>query len=105
MIIYNFSETERTMNMCRFVAFGISLSLFAPAALLAQGNSSQPADNREAYTTADIRVIAPGVVYNAGLLDLAAAYSKETGKKVAVTSVGMGSIVRAITTNNPPADV
>jgi molybdate transport system substrate-binding protein len=45
------------------------------------------------------------VVYNAGILDLAAAYTKETGKKVVVTSVGMGTIVKAIQTANPPADV
>jgi molybdate transport system substrate-binding protein len=57
------------------------------------------------YAAADIRVIAPGVVYNAGLLDLAAAYTKETGKKVAVISAGMGGIVNAIKTANPPADV
>jgi molybdate transport system substrate-binding protein len=57
------------------------------------------------YASADIRVMAPGVVYNAGLLDLAAAYTKETGKKVAVMSVGMGSIVKAVKTANPPADV
>ena len=49
--------------------------------------------------------MAPGVVYNAGLLDLAAAYAKETGKKVAVTSVGMGGIVNAVKTASPPADV
>jgi ABC-type tungstate transport system permease subunit len=35
----------------------------------------------------EIRVLSPGVVYNAGLLDLAAAFTKETGTKVAVTSV------------------
>jgi molybdate transport system substrate-binding protein len=93
------------MNRLGPVAFGILLSLFAPSALLSQANTSEPAGNPETYATADIRVIAPGVVYNAGLLDLAAAYSKETGKKVAITLVGMGSIVRAITTNNPPADV
>ena len=57
------------------------------------------------YAAADIRVMAPGVVYNAGLLDLAASYTKETGKKVAVTLVGMGGIVNAIKTANPPADV
>ena len=49
--------------------------------------------------------MAPGVVYNAGLLDLAAAYAKETGKTVAVTSVGMGGIVNAVKTASPPADV
>jgi molybdate transport system substrate-binding protein len=52
-----------------------------------------------------IRAISPGVVYNAGLLDLAAAYEKETGVKVMVTSSGMGRIINDITTANPPADV
>ena len=53
----------------------------------------------------DIRVISPGVVYNAGLLDLAAAYTKETGTKVGVTSAGMGRIVNDIKTLTPPPDV
>src|SRR5262249_40540335 len=53
----------------------------------------------------EIRAISPGVVYNAGLLDLAAAYGKETGVKVTVTSSGMGRIVNDIKTANPPADV
>jgi len=56
-------------------------------------------------SAAEIRVISPGVVYNAGLLDLAAAYTKETGTKVAVTSSGMGRIVSDITTVAPPPDV
>ena len=43
-------------------------------------------------SAAEIRVISPGVVYNAGLLDLAAAYTKETGTRVTVTSSGMGRI-------------
>src|SRR5947209_5346376 len=73
-----------------------------------QGRGAQSPEAQEAaarYAAADIRVMAPGVVYNAGLLDLAAAYTKETGKKVAVTSVGMGGIVNAVKTSNPPADV
>src|SRR5205823_8839437 len=37
--------------------------------------------------------------------DLAAAYTNVTGKKIAVTSVGMGGIVNAVKTANPPADV
>jgi molybdate transport system substrate-binding protein len=53
----------------------------------------------------DIRVISPGVVYNAGLLDLAAAYTKETGTKVGVTLAGMGRIVNDIKTLTPPPDV
>ena len=80
----------------------------APAPALAQGRGEQSPEAQQAaaqYAAADIRVIAPGVVYNAGLLDLAAAYTKETGKKVAVKSVGMGTIVNAVKTANPPADV
>ncbi len=91
--------------------------LLIPALILAQPSGGAPArgskgpnspEAREAaarYAAADIRVMAPGVVYNAGLLDLAASYEKETGKKVAVTSVGMGTIVNAVKTANPPADV
>jgi molybdate transport system substrate-binding protein len=56
-------------------------------------------------TSAEIRVISPGVVYNAGLLDLAAAFTKETGTKVTVTSSGMGRIVNDITTLTPAPDV
>src|SRR6266436_7601966 len=75
----------------------------APAGRGAQSPEAQAAAAR--YATADIRVMVPGIVYNAGVLDLAAAYTKETGKKVAVTSIGMGGIVNAVRTANPPADV
>jgi molybdate transport system substrate-binding protein len=54
---------------------------------------------------AEIRVTTPGVVYNAGLLDLAAAFTKETGTKVHVNLVGMGRIVSDITTATPSSDV
>ncbi len=81
----------------------LAVTLLIPVVLSPQEPAAPEAAAR--YAAADIRVIAPGVVYNAGLLDLAAAYTKETGKKVAVTSVGMGSIVKAVTTANPPADV
>jgi molybdate transport system substrate-binding protein len=53
----------------------------------------------------EIRVISPGVVYNAGLLDLADAYMKQTGTKVTVTSSGMGRIVNDIKTVTPAPDV
>jgi len=56
-------------------------------------------------TVRDIRVTSPGVVYNAGLLDLADAFTKETGIKVSVTSVGMGRIVNDIKSATPAADV
>jgi len=69
----------------------------------AQSPEAQAAAAR--YAEADIRVMVPGVVANAGMPDLAAAYTKETGKKVAVTTVGMGTILNAVKTANPPADV
>src|SRR3989441_3345890 len=53
----------------------------------------------------EIRVLSPGVVYNAGLLDLADAYMKQTGTKVTVTSSGMGRIVNDIKTLTPAPDV
>jgi len=69
----------------------------------AQSPEAQAAAAR--YAAADIRVVAPGVIVNAGLPELAAAYTKMTGKNVAVTTVGMGTIVNAVKTANPPADV
>jgi molybdate transport system substrate-binding protein len=86
------------MNMHRFYSPAVVITMLVPALLPAQGPDA-------GYTAADIRVLAPGVVYNAGLLDLAVAYTKETGKKVVVTLVGMGRIVAAVKTDNPPADV
>lgn len=97
----------------------LSVALLIPLLLSAQelaaqgpdreeGRGAQSPDAREAaaqYAAADLRVLTPGVVYNAGLLDLAEAYTKETGKKVAVRIIGMGPIVNAIKTANPPADV
>jgi molybdate transport system substrate-binding protein len=53
----------------------------------------------------EIRAIAPGVIFNAGLQDLAAAYTKQTGIKVTITTAGMGGIVNAIKTNTPAPDV
>ncbi len=55
--------------------------------------------------TAEINVLAPGVVYNAGLVDLAAAYARETGVKVTVKSDGMAAIVNDIKKAAPIADV
>jgi molybdate transport system substrate-binding protein len=54
---------------------------------------------------AEINVLTPGVVYNAGLLDLAEAYTKQTGIKVTVKSDGMARIVSDIKTATPMADV
>jgi molybdate transport system substrate-binding protein len=74
----------------------------------AQGQDTQSAEAKERaaqWAAADLRVMTPGVVNSSGLPDLAAAYTKETGKKVAITVVGMGTIVNAIKTTNPPPDV
>ena len=57
------------------------------------------------YATADIRVITPGVVFTSGLPDLAAAFSKETGKNVGINTFGMGTIVDEIGKRTPPPDV
>lgn len=53
----------------------------------------------------EINVLTPGVVYNAGMLDLAASYTKQTGVKVTVKADGMGKIVSDIKTATPIADV
>ena len=91
--------------MRRIDWFVLVVALLIPRLAAAQDKSGKAEDAAARYAAADIRVMAPGVVYNAGLLDLAAEYTKTTGKKVAVTSVGMGSIVNAVQTANPPADV
>ena len=94
--------------------YALAATLLTPVLISAQepgrgpGRGPQSPEAKEAaarYAAADIRVLVPGVVYNAGLLDLAAAYTKETGKKVAVSLIGMGTIVNAVKTANPPADV
>src|ERR1700694_3329196 len=99
----------RRWNVSSIAATVLALDLIAatgPAQAQGKRGSSPEAQEAAArYAAADVRVMLPGIVYNAGLLDLAAAYTKETGKKVAVTSVGMGTIVNAVKTANPPADV
>ena len=57
------------------------------------------------WAAADIRIITPGVVNASGLPDLAAAYTKSTGKKVAIRVIGMGTIVDEISKMTPPADL
>ena len=42
---------------------------------------------------AELTVLAPGFVKFAGIDDLAAAYTKETGVKVTVKSAGMGAMI------------
>src|SRR5262245_10413882 len=57
------------------------------------------------YATADIRVITPGVVFASGLPDIAADFTKETGKKVGIQVVGMGTIVEEMKKKTPPPDL
>ena len=54
---------------------------------------------------AELTVLSPGFVKFAGIDDLAAAYTKETGIKVTVTSKGMGAMMETIKTGSPAADV
>jgi len=54
---------------------------------------------------ADLTVLAPGFVKFAGIDDLAAAYTKETGIKVTVKSTGMGAMMETIKNGSPAADV
>jgi molybdate transport system substrate-binding protein len=54
---------------------------------------------------ADIRIVAPGFVYNSALKELAADFTKQTGIKVDVAEVGMNVIVGQIKTATPVADV
>ena len=99
----------RRWNVSGIAATVLALDLIAATApAQAQGKRGSSPEAQEAaarYAAADVRVMVPGIVYSAGLLDLAAAYTKETGKKVAVASVGMGNIVNAVKTANPAADV
>lgn len=104
MRLFNSSAIAATL-----LTLGIVIAVCPAFAQEGRGNakaSSKGSPEAAAqYAAADIRVMAPGIIYNGGLMDLAAAYTKETGKKVAVALVGMGTIVNAIRTNNPPADV
>jgi len=76
-----------------------------PAGRGRQGAGSQADEAAARYAAADVRVLTVGIIFNAGLVDLAASFTKETGKKVALNTMIMGSAVNAIKTANPPADV
>lgn len=54
---------------------------------------------------AELTVLAPGFVKNAGIEDLAASYTMQTGVIVTVKSVGMGAMINTISTGTPAADV
>ena len=46
---------------------------------------------------ADIRVVAPGFIYNSALKELAADFTRKTGVKVDVVEIGMNVIVNQST--------
>ena len=58
-----------------------------------------------AAQAAEIRVAAPGFVYNAALRDLAAEYTKQTGVQVVTTEFPMNVIKKQIESGSPAADV
>src|SRR4051812_5650625 len=53
----------------------------------------------------EINVFTPAVVWNAGLQDIAADYTKKTGVKVTLKNVNMGRIVNDTRAGTPIADV
>ena len=73
------------------------MRLFLSAALLALTTATVQA--------ADIRVLAPGFVYNSALKELAADFTKQTGVNVIVTEVGMNVALNRMKTEVPAADV
>lgn len=54
---------------------------------------------------AEIRVVAPGFIYNSALKELAADFTKQTGVKVIVSEVGMSVALNRIQTDTPAYDV
>jgi molybdate transport system substrate-binding protein len=106
-------EERITMRRHAVTAFAVALVLFGltssnltgqgqkPGAPTAPVNSPTSGD----YDTADIRVLTPGVVFSSGMPDLAAEFTKQTGKKVGINVIGMGTIVSEMQKRTPPPDV
>ena len=97
--------------MHRSHVLAAAIALLAPwhsaPGVRAQGQPAAPVFAPAAgdYATADIRVITPGIVFASGLPDIAAGFTSETGKKVGIVVVGMGTIVEEMTSRTPPPDV
>jgi molybdate transport system substrate-binding protein len=73
------------------------MRLYLSAALLAFAATTAQA--------AELRVLAPGFVYNSALKDLAADFTRWTGVNVIVTEVGMNVALNQMKTATPAADV
>ncbi|MBN9587915.1 MAG: hypothetical protein BGN85_06705 [Alphaproteobacteria bacterium 64-11] len=54
---------------------------------------------------AEIRVVAPGFIYNSALKELAADFTKQTGVNVIVAEIGMNVALDRIKGDTPPPDV
>jgi molybdate transport system substrate-binding protein len=110
-----YSSRLKGTNMRSHFFSALSVMLLASSSIAAQQAAQGPVGGQKGgsksaeaaarYAAADIRVLTVGIIYNAGLVDLAASYEKETGKKVGMNTVIMGAAVNAIKTGNPPADV
>jgi molybdate transport system substrate-binding protein len=95
----------RSIHLSAFVVVAAASVITVGARGQAQTAPAVFAPAAGEYKTADIRMITPGVVFSSGLPDLAAAFTKETGKTVGITTVGMGTIVEEIGKRTPPPDV
>jgi molybdate transport system substrate-binding protein len=73
------------------------MRLFVSATLLVLAANSVQA--------AELRVLAPGFVYNSALKELAADFTKQTGVNVIVNEVGMNVALTQMKTATPAADV
>jgi molybdate transport system substrate-binding protein len=80
--------------MRKFLLAAAFMAVSVPA--MAQSQSQQ---------ATEINVFTPAVVWNAGLQDIAADYTKKTGVKVTIKNLNMGKIVGEIRTGTPVADV
>lgn len=101
---------HRLQNLRWHSASALSLILFAAVAAVvsAQGQKpTMPVNSPIAgdYANAQLRVLTPGVVFSSGLPDLAAQWSKTSGKTVGINTVGMGTIVQEMKTRTPPPDM
>jgi molybdate transport system substrate-binding protein len=90
------AQKGRTIIM-RAIAWAAVLSLMAT--FMATTVGAVPAK------AAEIRVVAPGFIYNAALKELAADFTKKTGVKVIVSEVGMSVALKHIQTDTPAYDV
>ena len=89
---------------------GLSLILFAAAAIAISAQGQKPTAPVNSpisgdYANAQLRVLTPGVVFSSGLPDLAAQWSKTSGKTVGINTVGMGTIVDEMKTRTPAPDM